>query len=49
MWYVVDEFGFEMSDGYQTEEEAKNSRNIWENTEAAKLWNLKYEIEFREN
>ena len=49
MWYVVDEFGFEIGMAYETKEEAEESRNIWENTAVARQWNLKYEIEYREN
>lgn len=49
MWYVVDEFGFEMGVGFKTKEEAEESRIIWQGTKVAQQWNLKYEIEFREN
>lgn len=48
MWYVVDEFGFVNGMGFQTKEEAEESRNIWANTEIAQQWDLKYEIEYRE-
>ena len=48
MWYVIDEFGFEMNIGYQTKEEAEESRKIWESTKVAQQWGIKYEIEYRE-
>lgn len=48
MWCVVDEFGFVVDARFQTKEEAEESRNVWANIEVARQWDLKYEIEYRE-
>lgn len=49
MWYVVDEFGFQVEHAWSNKESAEESRKSWENTKVAREYNLKYFLEFRED
>lgn len=48
MWYVVDEFGFVTGEGFRTEEEAKESCNVWNTLAISIQWGIEYHIEKRD-